>query len=110
MFTIRCPNCSAEHDFHTGVGFYLLSSGEEFEYVQRVCPGCQRIRSQSTPPPRGEDQGCPECGVKLEDWEGRVWFERDEERDTSYEQVEGPCPQCGTAISLENATLFGLWD
>jgi uncharacterized paraquat-inducible protein A len=102
-YTLLCPGCSAEHELVTG----------EFDdrqlIRQRFCPRCKLIISGFSIED-GDQNRCPHCSSELETWSGRAWLERNADGTVGRERIEGPCPRCGTGLSRENATKFGLWD
>ncbi|MDX6582608.1 MAG: hypothetical protein QOI10_1792 [Solirubrobacterales bacterium] len=108
---LRCSGCQTVHKFETGTS-YCLDHGTLWEYQQLICPSCQRLISrQSEHCCREQGPVCEICGGELERWSGRVWHECDPEGWVGAERVEGPCPACGTAITLADTTgRIGLWD
>jgi hypothetical protein len=108
-FNLYCSGCGTKHEVQTGAAM----GGGLVE--QRVCRRCQKIVSVW---PR-EPECCRHCEGEVEPWAGKVWFEprpdavmaSDEE-----ERFEGPCPKCGTEITLadqvspDGTIMFSLWD
>jgi RNA polymerase subunit RPABC4/transcription elongation factor Spt4 len=106
-FNLYCSGCGTKHEVQTGapVGGGLVE--------QRVCPRCQKIVSVW---PRGPER-CPHCEGEVEPWSGKVWFEpRTDPEADAEERFEGPCPKCGTEITLadqvgpDGTILVSLWD
>jgi hypothetical protein len=94
-YTLRCPNCTRLHELR--VGFSL-----SYAYEQFVCHRCETLRSEPVeeeivPGP------CPACGLQLERWRGRVWFEHGEAR------LDGPCPGCFATITEADALEREPW-
>jgi predicted RNA-binding Zn-ribbon protein involved in translation (DUF1610 family) len=81
---------------------------------QRVCPSSQKIVSVW---PR-QPECCPHCGGEVEPWAGKVWSEPGpgEPEADNEERFEGPCPNCGTEITLgdqagpDSIITVTLWD
>src|SRR4051812_24400028 len=92
-YNLYCSGCKTKHEVQTGAphGGGLLE--------QRVCRSSQKI--VSVWPRRAER--CPHCSGEVEPWAGRVFFEpRAEAGAAPEERFEGPCPKCGTRVSLED--------
>jgi predicted RNA-binding Zn-ribbon protein involved in translation (DUF1610 family) len=59
-----------------------------------------------------EPEACLQCKGKLEPWSGKVWFEPrpDVVIGEEDEHLEGPCPRCGTTITLADKNgVLGPW-
>jgi RNA polymerase subunit RPABC4/transcription elongation factor Spt4 len=106
-YTLYCNGCATKHEVSTGapVGGGLLE--------QRVCPRCQKIVSIWP----GQPEHCPHCAGEVESWGGKVWFEPQSDLEAdAKERFEGPCPKCGTKVTLEDQIgpdgiiRMTLWD
>lgn len=103
LYTLRCGGCAREHEVHTGTGI-------RGEYCQLVCSACGSFTSTWFEPGEAPAGACEGCGGSLEPWSGRVWHERRPGGEVGAERFEGPCPGCGTELTLGDAIVFGLWD
>jgi len=105
-FNLYCSGCGTKHEVDTGapMGGGLIE--------QRVCPSCQLIVSHW---PR-QPQTCHNCSGPLQPWSGKVWFEPGPGDQDDEEHFEGPCPKCGTEITLadqigpDGTVIVSLWD
>ena len=90
-YNLYCSGCGTKHEVQTGAP----DGGGLVE--QRVCRRCQEIVSVW---PRAPER-CPHCEGEVEPWAGKVWFEPQPDPEaSSVERFEGPCPKCGTEITL----------
>lgn len=108
---LRCPSCSRVSQIHTGTS-YCWEHGNRWEFEQWACTSCQRLVSRQTEHCcREQGPVCEICQADLEPWPGRIWHDRGPDGMVGAERLEGPCPGCGTTITLADTTgLISLWD
>ncbi|HEY5977763.1 MAG TPA: hypothetical protein VIT85_07885 [Solirubrobacterales bacterium] len=105
-YHLYCSGCGTKHEVTTGapMGGGLIEQG--------VCHSCELIVSHWPQEP----ERCPTCYAGLEPWAGRVWFEPRPGDEPGEERFEGPCPKCGTQITLadqaapDGTVTITLWD
>ena len=112
LVELHCHTCHDAWEMTTGAS-QCWEHGEDWVYEQRVCSRCRHLQSKTSPFCCADDQsGCERCGGPLEAWDGRVWFEYDEEGSPG-ERIEGNCPRCGRRLSRigpDGLLSGGLWD